>query len=299
MKFDEKPPTSRDLQTRSIRQTRSTGERRSAQAILHVSLAIVIVGVVLCAPVKSPILAGSRSQADSQDAPAIDPGAMHALDEMGIYLRTLKSFQVVADVTTDDVLDDGETIQFSSKADLVAARPNRMRVEVTDDDGHRFFFFDGKNFTIYGQVVNYYTTVPAPSTIGQLSDDLSDKYGIELPLTDLFQWGTNDATIQKIKAAVDIGPSAVDGVTCEHYASVKRVLIGRYGSSSESSPFRASSSSGPSPTTQSRSTRRSSPGISPPPSATMPSLSIHRPAFSASPSQRLNPSPLRESEGDT
>jgi hypothetical protein len=218
MKFSKKPPTIRDLQTRFIRQTRSTRERRSAQIILHVALAIVIVGVVLSLPVKSPILARSRSQADSQEAPAIDPGAMHALNEMGIYLRTLKSFQVVADVTTDDVLDDGETIQFSSKADLVAARPNRMRVEVTDDDGHRFFFFDGKNFTIYGQVVNYYATVPAPSTIAQLSDDLSDKYGIELPLTDLFQWGTNDATIKKIKAAVDIGPSAVDGVTCEHYA---------------------------------------------------------------------------------
>jgi len=143
---------------------------------------------------------------------------MHALDAMGIYLRTLNSFQVVADMTTDDVLEDGETIQFSSKADLVAARPNRLRVEVTDDDGHRFFFFDGKNFTIFGEVVNYYATVPAPSTIAQLNDDLNEKYGIELPLSDLFQWGTNDAISKKIKAAVDIGPSAVDGVTCEHYA---------------------------------------------------------------------------------
>ena len=68
---------------------------------------------------------------------------------MGAYLRTLKSFQVRADVATDDVLDDGQTIQFSSKVDLVAARPNRLRIEVTDDKGHRFFFFNGKNFTIF------------------------------------------------------------------------------------------------------------------------------------------------------
>lgn len=143
---------------------------------------------------------------------------MDALNKMGVYLRTVKSFQVAADVTTDRVLDDGQTIQFSSKVDIIAARPNRFRAEVTDDDGHRFFFFDGKNFTVFAQTVNFYATVPAPPTLAELTDDLSNKYGIELPLVDLFEWGTNDANIKKIKAAVDIGPSAVDGVTCEHYA---------------------------------------------------------------------------------
>jgi hypothetical protein len=178
----------------------------------------VIAGAVLCSGVDSPVLARSGYQAGSTGQPAIDPVAMEALDKMGVYLRTLKSFQVRADVTTDDVLDDGQTIQFSSKVDLVAARPNRMRTEVTDDEGHRFFYFDGKNFTIYGQVVNYYATVPAPPTLAQLAGDLNDKYGIELPLYDLFEWGTNDANVKRIKAADDIGPSAVDGVTCEQYA---------------------------------------------------------------------------------
>jgi hypothetical protein len=143
---------------------------------------------------------------------------MDALNKMGAYLRALKAFKVKADVTTDSVLDDGQAIQFSSVAEVVAARPDRLRVEITDDDGHRFFFFDGKNFTIFGQAANFYATVPAPSTIAQLVSNLDEKYGIELPLTDLFRWGTNEATIDKIKAAADIGPSAVEGVTCEQYA---------------------------------------------------------------------------------
>jgi hypothetical protein len=54
--------------------------------------------------------------------------------------------------------------------------------------------------------------------VAELADNPSNKYGIELPLVDLFEWGANDANIKKIKAAVDIGPSVVDGVTCEHYA---------------------------------------------------------------------------------
>jgi hypothetical protein len=51
-----------------------------------------------------------------------------------------------------------------------------------------------------------------------LVDNIRDKYDINLPLVDLFRWGTDDANIKKIKAAFDVGPSSVDGVTCEQYA---------------------------------------------------------------------------------
>jgi hypothetical protein len=218
MNLPEKPPIHLDLQTHSIYENDLMTKWKSAKGILHLALAVVIAGAALCTPIASPVLAKGGHQANAQESSAIDPDAMDALNKMGAYLRTLKSFQVTADVATDNVLDDGQTIQFTSKVDLVAARPNRMRIEVTDDAGHRFFYFDGKNFTIYGQVVNYYATVPAPPTLAELADNLSDKYGIELPLYDLFQWGTNDANIKKITAAVDIGPSAAEGVTCEQYA---------------------------------------------------------------------------------
>jgi hypothetical protein len=218
MNLLEKLPTYLDPQSPSIHQNESTDKRESAQRILSIAVSVVIVGVALCTPTASPVLASSENQAEAKGTSAIDPHAMDALNNMGVYLRTLKSFQVTADISTDNVLDDGQTIQFNSKVDLVAARPNRVRIEVTDDDGHRFFFFDGKNFTIFGQIVNYYATVPAPPTIAEWVDGLSDKYGIELPLVDLFRWGTNDTNIKKIKAATDVGPSSVEGVTCEQYA---------------------------------------------------------------------------------
>ncbi len=215
MNLPEKYPTRYDL---TSHQTGRAVKPRTTGAILRFTLPFVIAGALLISDVNLPAFAMSGYQAESSGLPAIDPGAMDALNKMGAYLRTLKSFQVRADITTDNVLDNGQTIQFSSKVDLVAERPNHMRTEITDDDGHRFLFFDGKNFTIFGQLVNYYATVPAPATLAQLGVDLSTKYGIELPLYDLFQWGTNEDTIKRIKAADDIGPSAVDGVTCEQYA---------------------------------------------------------------------------------
>ena len=192
--------------------------RRYATMAAGFTLPAVVLGIVLWTPFSSPVLAKSGAQTDAKEAPEIEPAAMDALNKMGSYLRTLNSFQVKADITDDDVTEDGQTIQSSTKIDLVAARPNRMRLEITGDDEHRFLFFDGKNFTIYGQLVNYYATVPAPPTIAKLNDDLTHKYGIDLPLADLFRWGADDSGIAKIKSAMDVGPATVDGVTCEQYA---------------------------------------------------------------------------------
>jgi len=40
----------------------------------------------------------------------IDSSAMDALNQMGTYLRSLKDFQVKANVTSEDVLEDGEKL---------------------------------------------------------------------------------------------------------------------------------------------------------------------------------------------
>jgi hypothetical protein len=218
MNLREKLRLQLDLKNPSMRHTGSTAGWKPAKIILRLALPIVFAGTLVCTLTKSSVLAKAGFQADAKDNPAIDPETMDALNKMGVYLRTLKSFQVKADITSDDVTDDGQAIQSSKKVDMVAVRPNRLRVEITSDDEHRFFFFDGKNFTIFGQLVNYYATVPAPPTLAGLVTDLSDKYGIELPLADLFEWGTNDAVTKRIKGAMDVGPATVEGVTCEQYA---------------------------------------------------------------------------------
>ncbi len=211
MNLHEKSSTSLDLQPPD------KARRIPAKGILRLAVSSVIAGFILCSPVASPVHAKSAHQADAA-APAIDPEAMEALNKMGAFLRGLKSFRVIGDVTNDDVLQDGQIIQNATKVDLLAAKPNRMRVEVTSDEKHRLFLYDGKNFTVWGKLVNYYATVPAPPTIRELFTDLDEKYGIELPLVDLFKWGTDDADIKKITSATDIGPTTIEGVTCEQYA---------------------------------------------------------------------------------
>jgi hypothetical protein len=182
------------------------------------AMLLAIAATVLYKPFGSHVLAKTGQQAEAKDASNIDPDAIDAVKKMAAYLHTLKSYQIIDDVTQDDVLEDGLIVQSTSKVDYLLARPDRMRIEVTSDEKHRLYLYDGKNFTVWARLVNYYATVPAPPTIGEVFENVTEKYDIELPLYDLYNWGNKDEDINKIKTAIDIGPSTVGGVTCEHYA---------------------------------------------------------------------------------
>jgi hypothetical protein len=210
----ENLPTQLDLQPPAV----PSGFSRTANRILVLTASLVVTALVFCASVGPHVLAKTGHQANSQGNSNIDPDAMEALNKMGAYLRSLKAFQVDSEVTNDDVLDDGEIITDNRTNTLLAVSPNLLRAELKSDEKDVFLVYDGKNFTVYGKLVNYYATVPAPATTAQLVDKVYSDYGIEIPLVDLFKWGTDDSAIRKITSAFDAGPSTVQGITCEHYA---------------------------------------------------------------------------------
>jgi hypothetical protein len=136
---------------------------------------------------------------------------------MGTYLRSLKDFQVKAVVASEDVLTDGEKLTYTHTTNLLGA-PNKFRIDTDGDQKSRLILYDGKNFTFFARRAGYYATVAAPPTIGELIDVASDKYGIEIPLLDLFLWGGPRASKNEITEASDFGPASVEGITCEHYS---------------------------------------------------------------------------------
>jgi hypothetical protein len=198
------------------------GENKSMRHHYRISLArttliVAAAGALAARPVKAQTPDPVKAQTPDTTE-KIDQDAMDALNKMGAYLRSLKAFQVTAEVTTEEVLPDGQKIQFGSLAELIAEKPNHLRVDVNSDREHRVFFFDGKTFTLYAPRPMFYATLNAPPTIAEMANQLEDKYGINLPFVDLFRWGTPESGAEDITAATDFGASQVDGVTCEHYA---------------------------------------------------------------------------------
>ncbi len=109
---------------------------------------------------------------------------------MGEFLRNQQAFAVQSRVTTDDVLPSGQKVQYGGTVDLKIRRPDRMRMDIAGDRRNERMYYDGKTFTVFGENAGFYATFPAPGTLTELKDVLEKRYAIDLPLADLFYWGT-------------------------------------------------------------------------------------------------------------
>jgi hypothetical protein len=164
------------------------------------------------------LLAAAAPAAAEPPKEARDPRALAALQAMGTYLRGQNSAKVTGDVTIDDVIGENQKVQYGGTIDLIVRRPDRMQANVNTDRRNEQIYYDGKQFTVYLPTLAYYATFAAPPTLAGLIDVAEKRYGLDLPLVDLFAWGTERSRPQDILTATRVGTSAVKGTPCDHYA---------------------------------------------------------------------------------
>ncbi|SNS30616.1 DUF2092 domain-containing protein [Sphingopyxis indica] len=160
----------------------------------------------------------ASAAADDDGSNPIDPEAMAAVDKMSAALQALSSFHTKSDITTEVVLATGQKIQFGGTMDTYARRPNAFKIVTRLDGKSRELYYDGKTFTIFAPTLGYYADFPAPGTIAATIDKASDEFGIEVPLADLFTWGSDPAIRARVQEAMVIRPETIGDRTCMHYA---------------------------------------------------------------------------------
>ena len=151
-------------------------------------------------------------------ATAVDPASVQALKDMGAYLQTLKRFAVSTEVTGERVLADGQKLQHTATANLEVVRPNKLRAVMKSSRSDRELVYDGKTVTLYTPAQKYYSTVEFSGSLGDLINRLEERYGVQIPLSDLFVWGTPAAQLDKFESALNAGQDIVSGEICDHYA---------------------------------------------------------------------------------
>lgn len=152
------------------------------------------------------------------ESPSIDATATATLQSMGTYLRSLRAYRVHAETTDEDVLENGQKILYSETADILAKAPNRLWAEVVGDRRYRILYYDGKTLNVFAPRVGYYASISAPPTTKQLDTLLVNRYDLSIPLRDLFLWGSAGWSSAGTENVIDVGPSEVNGSTCEQYA---------------------------------------------------------------------------------
>jgi len=189
--------------------------------------ALTVAMIIALVPAQTA-LAQSRSATSSLRAKAkspvakegvVEPAAIEALRSMSNYLRSANTLAIKSDGSFDVVTNDGQRIQFDGTTQYKIRRPGFV-IDYNSDAKDRKFVYDGKTFTVYSPKLDFYASVAAPATNRETLDLIYKKFGIALPLEDLFRWGdgTSADRLKQIKAAYAVGTATIDGVETNHFA---------------------------------------------------------------------------------
>ena len=147
-----------------------------------------------------------------------DPAAMAALNRMGTALRQHMTIGVHVDITTEDVLRNGQKLQFGGTGDILASRPDKLKMRLIVGQGERQVYYDGHNLTLYSPQQNVYAVFGAPPTIRQTLEVAANEYGLEIPLADMFFWGDDKDLEARVLSAFPVGKEVIGGQICDHFA---------------------------------------------------------------------------------
>jgi hypothetical protein len=199
--------------------------RHGSGSALQVRRIVLVASALAAMAGTSAVLAqaagsGSDEPAHAQDQgqAEMQPQAVDALNKLGSYLRSLKSFRIQADSVTDAVLTTGQNVGFLHRTEMSVQRPNKLKVLITGSRAPKGLVYDGQSFVLFNDALHYYSKVPAPPTLRQLVADADQKYGVQLPLVDLFYWGEQSDDEKALTSALFIGLDKVEGKWCNHYA---------------------------------------------------------------------------------
>jgi hypothetical protein len=177
-------------------------------------------GLLALALSLAPALAPAQSPPSTPSATsdAVDPATIAALKKMGAHLQTLRRFSVTTHLTGERVLADGQKLQHMASAELDVQRPGKLRARMYSARSGREVFYDGKEVALFTPAQQYYAKVAFTGSLDELVQRMQTRYGLEVPLSDMFVWGTPAAPLDGIESAMNAGQDFVGDDLCDHYA---------------------------------------------------------------------------------
>ncbi len=190
---------------------------RPRNLALGISICIGAMGLTTSAAAQQQGLKMPKPDAPVVSHTTVDPKSVDALKRMSAYLSGLKTAEIVSESSLDVVTAEGQRVQLDGITGYKIRKPGFVITYVSDLKT-RSFYYDGKNFTVYAPIMGFYATVPAPPTNREVLDTLYNKFGIALPLEDLFRWNeAGFARAEKLKSGYKLGTATIAGVKTDHY----------------------------------------------------------------------------------
>jgi hypothetical protein len=148
----------------------------------------------------------------------IEPKADEVLQNMSKYLAAAARFRFKAHDMVDEVLDNGQKIQFSNTRTIAVRRPDKVISTITGDLENRRAWYDGTTLAILDLNDNVYWAGEVPSNIDAMLDYVAEHFGVTLPLADLVFSDPYEAVIGGVRSGRYVGLHKVSSIECHHLA---------------------------------------------------------------------------------
>lgn len=143
----------------------------------------------------------------------IEPKAMAVIKAACDRLAGAKSMSFTAVVTYESPSRLGPALAFTTKSDVIMARPDKLRVITPGDGPASEFYYNGKTMVAFAPAENLVAIAEAPPTIDAALKVAYDSAAIYFPFTDLIVADPYKAIEDGLIHAFYVGQSKVVGGT--------------------------------------------------------------------------------------
>lgn len=170
------------------------------------------------------LAAASTARAQETPPPAKPPWSKEADAAIAQLQDTLAAPELSFTAKTIRVyLDEfGQPLHIFHTMKVTMRRPDRIKIQVSGDDGAQDLIYDGKSVAISTPEANTYALLAAPGGIAMAANEVLDKLKVDFPLVNFFAAGTEQSLLNGIAGGWQVGMDRVDGVECRHLFFYKR-----------------------------------------------------------------------------
>ena len=137
---------------------------------------------------------------------------------MGQTLSAAKAFSFEAHTMNDQVMPDGQKVQFARNTKVLVRRPDRISADLVGDVEDLSFRYDGKHVVLWNRKASAWGQTDTPNNIDQTLDMLAAKFGMTIPLADLLLGDPYASLTERVHNGKDLGIGYVFDVKCHHLA---------------------------------------------------------------------------------
>lgn len=168
-------------------------------------------------PATSTETTTTRSQ-DEADAPTrvLDARADEILKSMSTFMAATPRFAFEAEETYDELPGDEPRVLLSNIRRVAVERPRRFFADVEGDSLNRAVWLDGHAVFTLDKPTLTYSTFESPGTIDATLDTLIDKYGLNIPLAELFYTDAYKVLTEQVTYSRYLGLHRAASVPCHH-----------------------------------------------------------------------------------